>query len=74
MEKLRYLISAVEDNNEINEASWSDWQDALDIVGRYPAPEDCESSVSDTVIESVLERAIETNGESLAGDIRGLGI
>lgn len=57
------IIKAVEENNAINGASWADWQDADHILSTYEIDGADQSSVE------ILNRAIATNGRSLAEDL-----
>ena len=59
---LRQAIEGVEDNNRINDASWSDWEDAQHAAETYGV-ELCEEGVQ------IIERAIASNGESLKIDL-----
>lgn len=59
---LRAAIEAVEDNNNINDGSWSDWQDAAHIEETYEV-EMCDEG------KAVIERAIKSNGKSLVTDL-----
>lgn len=59
---LRAAIEGVEDNNRINSGSWSDWSDA-DHVGDTYGAELCQEGAQ------IIERAIASNGSSLALDL-----
>ena len=56
-------VKAVEVNNKINGASWADWQDADHILETY------EIDGADRDVVEILNRAIATNGQSLAEDL-----
>jgi len=56
-------VKAVEENNKINGASWADWQDADHILETY------EIDGADRDVIEILNRAIATNGQSLAEDL-----
>lgn len=80
---LRSLIEAVEDNNRINEGQWSSWGDASDIVGTYN-PDGIlvgdgwanfeDEDVSAEEAAEILNRAIASNGSSLAADLGQLAV
>ena len=59
---IKELVEAVEENNEINDASWTDWKDAQDIAEAYSVAIDDDEA-------ELLQRAIETDGASLATDL-----
>ena len=59
---VRRLIKAVEENNEINDGRWSDWETAQDIAETYDIAIDDDDA-------KVLQDAIDTNGDSLAEDL-----
>ena len=59
---LRQAIEGVEDNNRINDGHWSDWDDAQHIEETYGV-DLCEEGAQ------VIERAIASNGASLAEDL-----
>lgn len=61
-EALREAIEGVEDNNRINDASWSDWTDAAHVAEVYEV-ELCAEGVQ------IINRAIASNGESLKIDL-----
>lgn len=63
---LRKAVEGVEDNNDINDAQWSDWDSVRDIMCLYC---DC---VFDEDVEAVIQDAIDTNGESLAEDLKAI--
>ena len=64
------IIEVVEDNNNINNAQWSDWQMVPDILDHALNGRDMdEEGLGQEYIISVLERAIETNGKSLSLDL-----
>ena len=58
-EALKEAIQAVEENNRINDAQWSDWQDATDIREVYEIKHLSKRDIA------TLEEAINTNGKSL---------
>jgi hypothetical protein len=62
---LRFLVWAVEENNQINDAKWSDWQDSTDITECYQPGKEPDQDVL-----KILDRAISTNGFSLLVDLR----
>ena len=62
-EGLRAAIEGVEDNNRINDASWSDWDDASHICETYGI-----EGLGD-LEHAILNRAIESRGESLRVDL-----
>lgn len=62
LEALKLACDAVEDNNRSNDANWQDWQSVGDIKEAYGF-EVCEFG------ESVLERAIQSNGASVEDDL-----
>ena len=80
---LRSLIEAVEDNNRINDARWSDWGDAGDIVDTYN-PDGilagdgwanfADEDVSAKEAAEILSRAIASNGRSLAAELEQLAV
>ena len=59
---LRQAIEGVEDNNRINDGHWSDWDGAQHVAETYGV-ELCEEGTQ------VIERAIASNGASLAEDL-----
>lgn len=63
---LRKAVEGVENNNDINNAEWSDWDWSGDIMKIY-----CDGE-TDCDVQSVLDRAIETNGKSLAEDLKAI--
>ena len=62
-EGLRAAIEGVEDNNRINDASWSDWDDASHICETYGI-----EGMGD-LEHAILNRAIASQGESLNADL-----
>src|SRR5690554_3235364 len=60
---LRSAIEAAEENSRINDAAWSDWTDAQHILDTYGISADCAEA------RAVLDRAIRSNGASLAKDL-----
>lgn len=69
MATLQQLIEAVEDNNSVNAASWSDWNDAGDIIECYAIAGIADGNATEQEATALLNRAIETNGESLKQDL-----
>lgn len=63
---LRKAVEGVEDNNDINDAQWSDWDWSGDIMDVY-----CDGE-TDCDVQLVLDRAIESSGESLAEDLKAI--
>ena len=61
-ESLRQAIEGVEDNNRINSGGWSDWEDAQHVADTYGVQLCGEGA-------QVIERAIASNGASLAEDL-----
>ena len=59
---LRQAIEAVEENNRINEGMWLGWDDAAHVAETYGIELDEQG-------EKIINRAIASNGESLAVDI-----
>ena len=59
---LRAAIEAVDENNDINDGKWSNWEGAFDIEGVYGI-ELCDEG------RAIIERAIESNGASLVVDL-----
>lgn len=62
-EALRAAIEGVEDNNRANDATWSDWEDASHICETYGI-----EGLGD-LEHAILNRAIESRGESLEVDL-----
>ena len=60
---LKKCVCGVEDNSRINDAQWSDWCDGLDVIDAYGEGDECED------VLFVIDRAVETNGESLKEDL-----
>ena len=60
---LKACINGVEDNNRCNDAAWSDWQDEFDVIDCYGKGDFCDD------VRFVIQRAIESNGESLKEDL-----
>lgn len=72
MMNLRQIIELVENNNEINGTSWNGWDDAGDIMYAYVDSSDDSYDnyyCSEGRACEILDRAIESNGKSLAEDI-----
>ena len=68
MATLKKIILDVE--NEIGGSQWSNWdspQDIIDVYAPYGVALE-ENAVTDRFVWSVLERAIESNGETLPSD------
>ncbi|MCO5110020.1 MAG: hypothetical protein M9929_04135 [Burkholderiaceae bacterium] len=72
MATFRQIVEGIEDNNRINGASWSNWGDATDAIELYGPLED-EDVDSGEAIE-VIDRAIASNGSSLADDLRRIEV
>lgn len=62
-EALRAAIEGVEDNNRINDATWADWDDSSHICETYGI-----EGLGD-LEHAILDRAIESRGESLKTDL-----
>lgn len=60
---LQGLVEAIEDNNRINDAKWSDWFDANAAADLYTIE-------IDDNIAAIIDRAIKSNGISLPRDLR----
>lgn len=63
MSIFKIAVSRVEDNNEINNAKWSDWDDAYHILETYDLHQD--SSATTAVEITFLNALIRDNGENL---------
>ncbi|MGR2662467.1 hypothetical protein ACUXVY_12835 [Chromobacterium haemolyticum] len=61
-QNLKEAILAVEENNKLNDAKWSDWPFATDIGEVYGIELDKEDI-------AILERAIESEGASIQADM-----
>ena len=59
---LRQAIEAVEENNRINDGMWTGWDDAAHVAETY-------SIELDEQCAKIINRAIASNGESLAVDL-----
>ena len=59
---LRQAIEAVEENNRINDGMWTGWDDAAHVAETYGIELDEQG-------EKIINRAIASNGESLAVDL-----
>lgn len=59
---LRQAIEAVEENNRINEGMWLEWDDAAHVAETYGIDLDEHGA-------KIVNRAIASNGESLAVDL-----
>ena len=59
---LRQAIEAVEENNHINDGMWIGWDDAAHVAETYGIELDEQG-------EKIINRAIASNGESLAVDL-----
>lgn len=62
-EALKSCVLAVEENNSLNRGSWNDWDDADSICKAYEIPT-LSSDHAD-----IIDRAISSNGKSLAADL-----
>lgn len=80
---LRRLIEAVEDNNRINDGAWTNWSDADAIVDIYDPAGVCagnawdrfeDEDVTAEQASEILNRAIASNGASLADDLEALAV
>lgn len=60
---LKRCVRAVDENNRANGAEWCDWLSGQDIVRMYAPYEWCDE------VCWVLDRAVESNGESLKEDL-----
>jgi len=60
---LKQAVLAVEDNNNINDSKWSDWDDASHIADTYSISNLTEEE------ETVLNSAIESNGATVDEDM-----
>lgn len=70
MATFRAIIEGVEDNIRVNDGSWSDWGDAQDVIEVYGPLEDEDIDEAEAV--KVINLAIETDGGSLAEDLRNI--
>lgn len=68
MYTLKDLILAVEENNNFNNAQWSDWEDVDHVKGCYFGDENFKDVITESEADEILERAIKTNGKSLVKD------
>ena len=59
---LRQAIEAVEENNQINDGMWIGWDDAAHVAETYGIELDEQGA-------KIINRAIESNGESLTVDL-----
>ena len=59
---LRQAIEAVEENNRINDSTWLAWDDAAHVAETYGIELDEQGA-------KIINRAIASNGESLAVDL-----
>ena len=59
---LREAIEAVEENNRINDGMWIGWDDASHVAETYGIELDEQGA-------KIINRAIESNGESLTVDL-----
>ena len=59
---LRQAIEAVEENNQINDGMWIEWDDAAHVAETYGIELDEQG-------EKIINRAIASNGESLTVDL-----
>lgn len=66
---IKKAVEAVEDNNQINDGEWSDWDDADHVAETYSVDYagDHPGLASETA--AVINRAIRTNGQSLNDDL-----
>ena len=59
---LRQAIEAIEENNSINDSTWLAWDDAAHVAETYGIELDEQGA-------KIINRAIASNGESLAVDL-----
>lgn len=59
---LRQAIEAIEENNSINDGMWIGWDDAAHVAETYSIELDEQGA-------KIVNRAIASNGESLAVDL-----
>ena len=59
---LREAIEAIEENNSINDSTWLAWDDAAHVAETYSIELDEQGA-------KIINRAIASNGESLAVDL-----
>ena len=59
---LRKAIEAIEENNRINDGMWIGWDDAAHVAETYSIELDEQGA-------KIINRAIASNGESLAVDL-----
>lgn len=60
---LKACVRAVDENNRVNAAEWRDWLDGQDIIQQYAPDSWCDE------VCWVLDRSVESNGESLKVDL-----
>lgn len=61
MNKLQEIISAVEENNRINEGKWSDWKDVDHILEVYEIS--LEDEKYEHIIRDFVDDLIKNDGE-----------
>ncbi len=70
MKHLITIIKGVEENNQKNGGSWSDWIDSKHIFDVYLNNTNYDNFYgSFEEIKYLLDKAIETNGKSLENDL-----
>ncbi|MFW9606340.1 MAG: hypothetical protein ACMV0I_07325 [Pseudomonas sp.] len=62
-ELLKTCVRAVDENNRANGAEWRDWPDGREIIHMYAPYGWCDEACF------ILDRAVESNGESLKEDL-----
>lgn len=66
----RVLVEAVEENNEINDGKWSDWEGLFHIENVYGELDD--EDVSHDEAADIFSRAIVSDGKSLVADLAAI--
>ena len=69
---LKELIEYVENNNEINDASWHHWDDAQHIINTYIDDKYNDEYCSLKTAIQILNNAISSDGATLEMDINVL--
>jgi hypothetical protein len=62
METFRSLVVAIEENNRINDAKWSDWENAKYVQSVYGEISDEYKEVAEAFIDALIR----DNGENLS--------
>jgi hypothetical protein len=70
MSTLRDLISGIEENNSINNAKWSDWEDLPHIESIYGNFSDPDITRDEA--NSIIANAIASDGASLVADLSAM--